>query len=139
MANHWSWKLFLPLVDIPFSASSIINTTTMLSSILSRRAASAVATINKAAMATTNTPAAAASTAVSSSSSSIGYAVRQSSTAPQSDEALEYTPVLKLNMLQDNPGAVQKVSRYAYTKIFFLVTKNHDTLLTQCLGNLFYC
>ena len=29
----------------------------------------------------------------------------------ENDETLEYTPVLKLNMLQDNPGAVQKVSK----------------------------
>jgi len=37
--------------------------------------------------------------------------IRHSSSAPQSDEAPEYTGVLKLNMLRDNPGAVKKGRR----------------------------
>ena len=86
----------------------------MLSSTLSRRATSTVATINTAAKAiTTNTPAASAvETAISSSTAApLGPLVRYSSTMAENDESLEYTPVLKLNMLQDNPGAVQKVSK----------------------------
>ena len=87
----------------------------MLSSSISRRATSTVASINAAAKAiTTNTPAASSvATAISSSTTApLGPAVRHSSTVAQNDETLEYTPVLKLNMLQDNPGAVQKVSKH---------------------------
>lgn len=96
----------------------------MLSSIICRRAASAVATINRAVAATTITPAAAlSSSSLSSLSSSISSSsvlsssVRHFSSAPQIEEPLEYTPVLKLNMLQDNPGAVKQVSRRKCSKI----------------------
>jgi len=48
------------------------------------------------------------SSSSSVSSSSFGYTMRHSSSAPQTDQQLEFTPVLKLNMLKTNPGAVKK-------------------------------
>lgn len=77
----------------------------MLSSMLCRRATSAVAAVNRVAPATTT----------SSSVSSAVSSARHSSSAPQtedpSSESQEFVSVLKLNMLQQNPGAVKKKRR----------------------------
>lgn len=84
----------------------------MLSSILCRRATIAAVNVNRAAAAVTAT--ASSSTMMPSSCSSL----RQlSSSAAQTDEKSssrphkEFVSVLKLNMLQDNPGAVKKRRR----------------------------
>mmetsp|Transcript_111459 Transcript_111459/g.228216 ORF Transcript_111459/g.228216 Transcript_111459/m.228216 type:complete len:235 (-) Transcript_111459:1057-1761(-) len=95
----------------------------MLSSTFSRRAAGAFATTaNRVTVVvggttiTTACPAMAAAAACSSSvvpsSSLLGSSLlRHVSSAPQTDPPQEFVPVLKLNMLQDNPGAVKKKRR----------------------------
>ena len=81
--------------------------------------------INRTATASVSSTATAAAAAVASSSSLLpsasssllsGPSVRRASTAPQTDTNVEYTPVLKLNMLRDNPGAVKKVSFISHHK-----------------------
>mmetsp|Transcript_17512 Transcript_17512/g.40226 ORF Transcript_17512/g.40226 Transcript_17512/m.40226 type:complete len:335 (+) Transcript_17512:120-1124(+) len=83
----------------------------MLSSTLRRRATSVVGAANRAAQATASS----GTTATASSVSSAVPSARHSSSAPQtedqSDSSQEFVSVLKLNMLQQNPGAVKKKRR----------------------------
>mmetsp|Transcript_26437 Transcript_26437/g.62100 ORF Transcript_26437/g.62100 Transcript_26437/m.62100 type:complete len:350 (+) Transcript_26437:122-1171(+) len=84
----------------------------MLSSLFRRRAASAATIINGTSRASASTTAAVAVSSSSLLSSALPAAsTRHASTAPQNDTAIEYIPVLKLNMLRDNPGAVKKKRR----------------------------